>query len=98
MASVTLALLTLAGFALSEPVRVLDRDFPDPSIIQTDDGYYSFATTSGGRNVQVAHSSDFDSWEFLDSHDALPGPFPEWIADEPMIWAPDVFQRVSSSL
>ncbi|KAL3441296.1 putative arabinan-endo 1,5-alpha-L-arabinase [Aspergillus insuetus] len=93
MASVTLALLAVAGLALSEPVRVLDRDFPDPSIIQTNDGFYSFATTSGGRNVQVAHSSDFDSWEFLDGHDALPGPFPEWVADEPMVWAPDVFQR-----
>ncbi|KAL4864882.1 hypothetical protein BDV12DRAFT_200696 [Aspergillus spectabilis] len=93
MASAALFLLAVAGTSLAEPVRVLDRDFPDPSIIQTDDGWYSFATTSGGRNVQVAHSSDFNTWEFLDDHDALPGPFPNWVADEPMVWAPDVFQR-----
>ncbi|KAL4928928.1 glycoside hydrolase family 43 protein [Aspergillus undulatus] len=78
--------------SLAEPVRVLDRDFPDPSITQTPDGWYSFGTTSGGRNVQVAHSTDFVAWEFLEDHDALPG-LPEWVADEPMVWAPDVIQQ-----
>ncbi|KAL4959285.1 glycoside hydrolase family 43 protein [Aspergillus stella-maris] len=96
MASVALFSLAVASSVVgstAEPVRVLDRDFPDPSIIKTADGYYSFATTSGGRNVQVAHSADFVTWEFLDDHDALPGPFPDWVDAEPMVWAPDVFQR-----
>ncbi|KAL4902177.1 hypothetical protein BDW74DRAFT_65069 [Aspergillus multicolor] len=86
--------LTLGStFSAAEPVRVLNRDFADPAIIETPDGWYAFATTSGGRNVQVAHSSDSDNWDFLEDHDALPGPYFDWVADDPQPWAPDVFQR-----
>ncbi|KAL4803054.1 glycosyl hydrolase [Aspergillus unguis] len=87
----TIVVLSLVGTALGEPIRALNRDFPDPSIIKTSSGWYSFATTSGGRNVQVAHSANSTDWEFLD-YDALPGPFPQWVADDPQPWAPDVFQ------
>ncbi|RDW81597.1 glycoside hydrolase family 43 protein [Aspergillus mulundensis] len=92
----TLLLLSLtlsSTLSTAEPARVLNRNFADPAIIQTPDGWYAFATTSGDINVQVAHSSDFDSWGYLDDHDALPGPFPAWVASDPQPWAPDVFQR-----
>ncbi|KAL5040929.1 hypothetical protein BDW71DRAFT_24575 [Aspergillus fruticulosus] len=92
-ASALLSLAIGSSIPAGDPIRVLNRDFADPAIINTPDGWYAFATNSGGRNVQVALSSDFDRWEFLEDHDALPRPFPDWVADEPSPWAPDVFQR-----
>lgn len=75
--------------------RVLNKDFPDPCVIKTDKEYYSFATTGGGVNAQVATSKDFKEWKRIDHHDAIPGPFPDWVAaDKPRIWAPDVVKRV----
>ncbi|KAL4865158.1 hypothetical protein BDV12DRAFT_200442 [Aspergillus spectabilis] len=82
------------GYALAEPIQVLDLNFPDPAIIQTEQGYYAFATQSGGINVQVARSDDFTTWTLLEGTDALPGPFPSWVqGDNPLVWAPDVIQR-----
>ncbi|EYE90694.1 glycoside hydrolase family 43 protein [Aspergillus ruber CBS 135680] len=76
------------------PVRVLNVDFPDPSLIKADDGWYSFATAGNGVQVQVATSSDFKTWELLKGHDAIPGPFPDWTKKEgPEVWAPDVIKR-----
>jgi beta-xylosidase len=102
--SITMAstiLLTFAsaalmnGFAAAQPARAIDSDFADPCVIQTDDGYYAFATAGNGVNVQIASSSDFSSWDLLSGTDAMPGPFPSWVAGTPAIWAPDVNQRVS---
>jgi len=77
------------------PVRVLNTDFPDPSLIRSDNGWYSFATAGNGVQVQVATSSDFKTWELLKGHDAIPGPFPDWTKkDNPQVWAPDVIKRV----
>jgi hypothetical protein len=90
-------LLALSIHVLAEPIRVLDVDFPDPCLVQADYGYYAFATNGNGVNVQVASSSDFMSWGRLDGVDALPGPFPSWVASSPAIWAPDVIQRVSQN-
>ncbi|KAH8429813.1 glycoside hydrolase family 43 protein [Aspergillus melleus] len=89
-----LVLSLLSSYAWADSWQVIDSDFPDPNVIQTDDGYYAFGTTSGGKNAQVAHSSDFQTWDKLDT-DALPGPFPDWVKDDahPGIWAPDVIQR-----
>ena len=94
----TLALSLLSSYAWAESWQVIDSDFPDPNVIHTEDGYYAFGTTSGGINAQVAHSSDFNTWDKLDT-DALPGPFPDWVKDDthPGIWAPDVIQRVCRS-
>lgn len=89
--------LLLSRLVASEPIRVLDTDFPDPCVIHTDNGYYAFATTGNGVNVQVATSPDFVLWEHLSGTDALPGPFPSWVASSPAVWAPDVIQRVSST-
>ena len=92
VAASLLSLLSQQSFAT--PVRVLDTDFPHPSLIYTDDGYYSFATAGNGVHVQLATSPDFKSWKRLDGYDPVPGPFPAWIADKPQVWAPDVIKRV----
>ncbi|KAB8255344.1 putative arabinan-endo 1,5-alpha-L-arabinase [Aspergillus pseudonomiae] len=89
-----LALSLCFGSTLGEPWKVIDSDFPDPSVIKTDDGYYAFATSSHGVNTQIAHSADFNTWKVLDGQDALPGPFPSWVnGSHPKVWAPDVIQR-----
>lgn len=95
----SLAVSVLALFCSrtnANPEKVLDTNFPDPSVIKTDAGYYAFATTGNGVNVQVARSEDFSSWDLLSGTDALPGPFPDWVATSPNTWAPDVVQSVSS--
>ncbi|CAK4034508.1 glycoside hydrolase family 43 [Lecanosticta acicola] len=66
------------------PCRIID-----PSIINVNDTWYSFSTNSGGRNIQIATSDDFDTWTLLQT-DALPD-LPAWISDQPTdVWAPDV--------
>ncbi|KAJ5098317.1 hypothetical protein N7532_005318 [Penicillium argentinense] len=87
------SVVLLNGISAAESTRALDTDFADPSVIRTDDGYYAFGTAGNGVNVQVATSSDFGSWELQSGTDAMPGPFPSWIAESPAIWAPDVIQR-----
>jgi beta-xylosidase len=64
-------------------------DFPDPAILKLDDGWYSFGTSSRGRNVQVAKSADFKKWDLIE-RDAMPQ-LPAWVnAKIPLVWAPDV--------
>lgn len=94
MLTIASALIT-SGIAVAQPTRAIDADFADPCVIQANDGYYAFATGGNGVNVQVATSSDFASWELLSGTDAMPGPFPGWVAGAPAIWAPDVIERVS---
>jgi arabinan endo-1,5-alpha-L-arabinosidase len=68
---------------------VLDRDFPDPDVVQVDDTYYAYATNTPGYNIQVARSTDLVEWEFLG--DALPD-LPDWAVQEfGSSWAPEVF-------
>ncbi len=67
---------------------VLDRDFPDPSVLQVEETYYAFATNSGRTNIQVARSKDLRRWEYL--KDALPA-LPEWAVQEfGWAWSPAV--------
>jgi beta-xylosidase len=88
-------MLALLGRAMAEPVIAIDADFPDPSLIQTDSGYWAFATEGNGVNAQVATSPDFSTWTRLSGVDALPGPFPSWVdSSSPAIWAPDVLVMV----
>lgn len=85
------AILAIVGSTLAEPFLALNDNFPDPSLIQTSDGnYYAYGTTGNGVNAQVATSSDFTTWTLQSGVDALPGPFPSWVASSPSIWAPDV--------
>lgn len=67
---------------------VLNRDFPDPDVLQVNGDYYAYATNSGGINVQVARSKDLVHWSVL--QDALPS-LPAWASREfGYVWAPDV--------
>lgn len=74
---------------------VINRDFPDPDILQEDGTKYAFATNSGGTNVQVATASSLDGpWNA--KPDALPQT-PGWVGLDKHglknIWAPDVSKR-----
>ena len=74
---------------------VFDRDFPDPFVLPTEDGYYAYATNSGGRNIQVIYSPDLLTWERAgEDGDALPK-LPTWAqSNASLTWAPSVLQRV----
>lgn len=68
----------------------LYHDFPDPTIIQADDGWYAFGTASGDTHVQVAKADDPSGpWEYQDM-DLLADPG-AW-TDGSDIWAPDIRQ------
>lgn len=89
--------LALFGCTRAEPARtyanpVLDRDFPDPAVLRTGDGwYYAYATQEPheGRtaNIQVARSRDLVRWEHRG--DALPTK-PAWASRTQDFWAPHV--------
>ena len=55
---------------------VIERNFPDPDVMQVGETYYAYATTNyepgtgQGSNIQVARSTDLVTWEELP--DALP--------------------------
>ncbi len=71
---------------------VFDRDFPDPTVIRGQDGYfYAYATETvvDGKwyNIQVARSEDLVSWTHYG--DALPGGV-TWAATGHAYWAPHV--------
>lgn len=71
---------------------VLDRDFPDPTVIKVGPKYYAYATQSPGNgkmiNIQVASSTDHIHWTY--EGDALPQK-PAWASNTQSFWAPDVF-------
>jgi beta-xylosidase len=72
---------------------VIDQDFPDPDVLQVEDTYYAYGTNTGTENVQVATSTDLESWEVLDE-DALPE-LPGWVIPG-KTWAPEVTQLGST--
>jgi beta-xylosidase len=84
------------NYSLALPI-----DFPDPSIYKVDDRYWAFATTNNvDTNVQVATSSDFKTWIYLQDYDALPfaGTWTYNITSangwqSPRTWAPNVIQN-----
>lgn len=63
-------------------------DFADPGFIDVDATYYAFATNTGGRNIPIATSPDFNIWT-VTGQDALPS-VPSWSVGQ--IWAPDVIR------
>lgn len=63
---------------------VLDKNFPDPTVIRAEGKYYAYATNSNA-HIQVASSTDLMHWQ--PEGDALPQP-PVW-ADRDF-WAPHV--------
>ncbi|KAF1988091.1 glycoside hydrolase family 43 protein [Aulographum hederae CBS 113979] len=102
-------LLTLIPTILSFPFRkraeyevlrkrspAIESDFADPSLIEVDDTWYSFATSTQQDdkdiNIQLASSDNYDNWQLREGYDALPR-LPEWVDQTlPEIWAPDVSQ------
>ena len=98
----SLLCLTLSSSVLASPIQKraprlgLHSDFPDPSVVQGDDGtWYAFGTNGNGKRIQVATSKDFQSWTILDK-EVLPT-LSSW-ETEVDHWAPDVIRRVSFSL
>ena len=45
---------------------VIDQDFPDPGLIRIANGtWYAYSTSSGGKNIPMAVSTDFDTWTII---------------------------------
>lgn len=90
--------LPLNGESSGSAVASIGTDFPDPSIIQVDDTWYSFATNGSGVNIQFASTKNVQgSWDRKAGYDALPT-LPTWAATtDPDTWAPDVVQIVCRS-
>ncbi|KAI0133838.1 glycoside hydrolase family 43 protein [Xylariales sp. AK1849] len=67
----------------------LGINFPDPSLIWGDGSWNAYGTSSNGKIVPVATSSDGLSWTLSDS-DALPT-VGSWVStSDTAVWAPDV--------
>jgi arabinan endo-1,5-alpha-L-arabinosidase len=79
---------TVEGETFSNPV--LDRDFPDPDVLNVDGTYYAFATNSGSSNIQAAESTDLVHWTMLP--DALPQ-LPAWAVQD-FGWAGGGYRRM----
>ena len=72
----------------------LGVDFPDPSIIYGDGSWKAYGTSSNGKNVPIAVSSDAITWS-LTGDDALPN-VGSWVdPSDHAIWAPDMQKNVS---
>lgn len=65
---------------------VINRDFPDPDLLQVGDTYYAYATNSGVAHVQGAKSDDLIVWDLVTG--VLPA-MPLW-ARAGFTWAPEV--------
>jgi beta-xylosidase len=70
---------------------LISSNFPDPSYILVDGTYYAFGSNNGDIKVQIATSTDFQSWSIVDA-DALPATG-SW-SDGSNVWAPNVIQLV----
>jgi beta-xylosidase len=108
MLSTTLTLLVTALLSSAAPVdrrstsgAVITIDYPDPAIVSVNNKWTAFGTQSLYDNkqihIQVASSSDFNSWSLHNGQDALPN-LPGWVdQSNPLVWAPDVMHLVSSN-
>lgn len=87
-------ILVVAQFTICRCIAqddlLLDKDFPDPTVILGEDGkYYAYATQGSFQgktlHIQVAVSGDLKNWEL--AGDALPSK-PSWASHD--FWAPHV--------
>lgn len=67
---------------------VYAHNFPDPQILNTDDGYIAIATNGNGMNVQVLTSPDMVDWS--QSVDAMPT-LASWTSAG-KVWAPEAIE------
>src|SRR4051812_45374653 len=82
--------LLLASIAACTPSQVLNKDFPDPSILKdpSSSTWYTFATAGNGNKIQMASApSSTGPWTLLDK-DPLSGAG-SWALNRDT-WAPDV--------
>ena len=98
-AALLLLLVAVTGFGLAVLARptvpawasttpAIANDFADPAVLVANGAYYAYATNAGGKNIQVARSTDLRQWTMLP--DALPT-LPAWAsANGAWVWAPDV--------
>ncbi|WP_159771806.1 family 43 glycosylhydrolase [Streptomyces sp. HM190] len=71
---------------------VIDRDFPDPDIVETGGTYHAYATNDSVKNIQHATSRDLRHWT-VDEGDVLPE-LGAWAVPNPRrVWAPEVFRH-----
>ncbi|RKU45045.1 hypothetical protein DL546_006085 [Coniochaeta pulveracea] len=80
---------TLSSSSTATRVPVLRLNFPDPSVLQDEDGtWYAFATAGNGKQIQAATApSSSGPWAYVDRH-VLPDPG-SWTTGQ-HTWAPDV--------
>jgi beta-xylosidase len=76
-------------------VPVLKENFPDPFILKVGQHFLGYSTTSAGRNVPMAASTDLVTWRIIKDekdtkkpYDAMPT-LPSW-AKPGFTWAPEV--------
>ena len=67
---------------------VINSDFPDPTILPQNNGYWAYATNGVGGNVQARFSTDLVNWQ--SRNDAMPQ-LPAWVTPG-LTWAPAVVQ------
>ena len=80
---------------------LVESNFPDPAVIYLDGVSYAFATNNRGVgddmiHIQMATSTDNQTWTIMDHHDALPQ-VGAWETGA-RVWAPDVIQLVSQPM
>eukprot|EP01084_Bolivina_argentea_P065289 119003_1 len=69
---------------------VLDKNFPDPTILRSSDGaFYIYATQGNNANIQVAKSLNAVDFDWIG--DALPTK-PNWASETHDFWAPHVME------
>ncbi|KAL5316590.1 hypothetical protein ACEPPN_015639 [Leptodophora sp. 'Broadleaf-Isolate-01'] len=51
--------------ALADPIKVIDQGWADPSILLQDGTWYSYATGTAGKKVQVASTCYGSSWTWV---------------------------------
>ena len=76
---------------------VVRSNFPDPCLLQVNNTWYAFATsTNPAIHIQVASAADITQWSLIEGYDAMPV-LPEWALKKasPQVWAPQVVQKVN---
>lgn len=103
LGSISFSLAALSVLTAASPVTkrsisgpILNSvNFPDPSFVISGSTWYAYSTNSGGHNVPMATSPDFQTWTLKSGYDALPT-VGAWSTGKD-VWAPDVVQLVSRS-
>jgi len=92
-ASVALLALSAIEPVAAAPIKAIESDFADPAVLWVDGKWFAYATGSGGKKVQYATADKFEGPWSVSGDDALPDT-PGWVGSNPLVWAPDVVDRV----